>query len=120
MSRTRLLTGFHAIDVLLRHCPERILLIQYAAGRQDQRLKGLLAAAASHGVATQAQDAARLDRAAGAGVHQGVIAQARWPRVYGEAGLMELLGSVSHKVTGLARCPVLVLPASLTCLNSLA
>ena len=72
---SRLIHGFHAVTAKLRHDPEGVREIYCAAGRQDGRMRDLLALAATRGVRISTVDAARLDGMAGNARHQGVVAK---------------------------------------------
>ena len=74
MPATRSLFGFHAITARLRQRADAVHDLYVLAGRQDARLRDLIARAESADVAVHAVDGARLDALAGHGRHQGVVA----------------------------------------------
>jgi 23S rRNA (guanosine2251-2'-O)-methyltransferase len=74
MPATRSLFGFHAVTARLRQRPEAVHDLYVLAGRQDARVRDLVARAETSGVKVHAVDGARLDALAGHGLHQGVVA----------------------------------------------
>jgi len=74
MPATRSLFGFHAITARLRQRAEAVHDLYVLAGRQDARLRDLVARAGAAKVAVHPVDGARLDALAGHGRHQGVVA----------------------------------------------
>ena len=50
---TDLAYGIHAVDVLLRRSPERIISLSVQSDRNDKRIQGLLSLAQNHGVGIQ-------------------------------------------------------------------
>lgn len=79
---TRLIHGFHAVAARLRHDPQNIRELYWAAGRQDARMRNLLQQAESRGVRTLPVDAARLDALSGHARHQGVVAKVAAQQTY--------------------------------------
>ncbi len=75
MSDTRLIHGFHAVIAKLRHAADDVKEIHVASGRQDSRVRDLLALAEARGVKVIPTEAARLDGLAGGARHQGVVAR---------------------------------------------
>lgn len=78
--------GIHAVDVLLRRSPERIISLSVQSDRNDKRVQGLLSLAQNQGVSVTRVPKADLD-AAVSERHQGVIALIK-PR-QDEAGVKE-------------------------------
>jgi len=74
MPATRALFGFHAITARLRQRADAVHELYVLAGRQDARLRDLVARAEAAKVVVRAVDNARLDALAGHGQHQGVVA----------------------------------------------
>jgi 23S rRNA (guanosine2251-2'-O)-methyltransferase len=74
MASTRSLFGFHAVTARLRQRPEAVHDLYVLTGRQDARLRDLVARAEDARVKVHAVDGARLDALAGHGQHQGVVA----------------------------------------------
>jgi 23S rRNA (guanosine2251-2'-O)-methyltransferase len=74
MSATRSLFGFHAVTARLRQRPEAVHDLYVLAGRQDARLRDLVARAEDLRVKVHTVDGPRLDALAGHGLHQGVVA----------------------------------------------
>ncbi|MBK7793055.1 MAG: 23S rRNA (guanosine(2251)-2'-O)-methyltransferase RlmB [Betaproteobacteria bacterium] len=93
MSVTRPLHGFHAIASRLRLRPQSVRAVYTAAGRDDPRMRDLVARAESAAIPVRTADAARLDDLAGTPRHQGVVAivDAAVPQVTLDA-LVEGLG----------------------------
>ena len=77
MSQLETVHGIHAVQALLERHAERVQRVYVARGRDDARVVALLRAAEASGVAIERVDAARLERMAGAAVHQGVVAEVR-------------------------------------------
>ena len=78
--------GIHAVDVLLRRSPERIISLSVQSDRNDKRVQGLLSLAQNQGVSVTRVPKTDLD-AAVSERHQGVIALIK-PR-QDEAGVKE-------------------------------
>lgn len=78
--------GIHAVDVLLRRSPERIISLSVQSDRNDKRVQGLLSLAQNQGVSVTRVPKADLD-AAVSERHQGVIVLIK-PR-QDEAGVKE-------------------------------
>ena len=74
MPSTRSLFGFHAITARLRQRADAVHELYVLAGRQDARLRDLVARAEGANVKVHQVDGARLDALAGHGQHQGVVA----------------------------------------------
>jgi 23S rRNA (guanosine2251-2'-O)-methyltransferase len=74
MPATRSLFGFHAVTARLRQRADAVHDLYVLSGRQDARLRELVARAESANVAIHPVDHARLDALAGHGQHQGVVA----------------------------------------------
>ncbi len=76
MSRGVVLFGFHAVAGRLRRAAESVREIYLDAGRDDRRARELHELATGAGVKVHRAEADRLDRLAGGGRHQGVVALA--------------------------------------------
>ena len=74
MPATRSLFGFHAVTARLRQRPEAVHALYVQSGRDDPRMRDLVARAEASKVAIHLVDHARLDALAGHGRHQGVVA----------------------------------------------
>ncbi len=83
--------GFHAVEVLLRRAPERVLSVYLDKTRADARARALRALAQRMGVAVHGCDARTLARRAPRAAHQGVLAEVRPVREYDERDLTGLL-----------------------------
>lgn len=67
--------GLHTVLEAIERSPDRVTRVVVAQGREEGRLRPLLAAARKAGVAVRREPAAAVDRLAGKGaVHQGVLA----------------------------------------------
>lgn len=69
-----LVFGFHSVTSRLRQSGASVRELYVASGREDGRVRDLLAAAARAGVEARRVDAARLDRLCPNRRHQGVVA----------------------------------------------
>ena len=67
--------GIHAVDVILRRSPERIILLSIQSDRNDKRIQGLLSLAQNQGVAVDRVTKVDLDEMVSER-HQGVVALA--------------------------------------------
>ena len=65
--------GIHAVDVILRRSPERIIALSIQSDRKDKRIQGLLSLAQNQGVAVDRVSKADLDEMVSER-HQGVVA----------------------------------------------
>lgn len=65
--------GIHAVDVILRRSPERIISLSIQSDRNDKRIQGLLSLAQNQGVAVDRVAKADLDEMVSER-HQGVVA----------------------------------------------
>ena len=74
MPSTRSLFGFHAITARLRQRADAVHDLYVLGGRQDARLRDLVARAEGAAVTVHTVDGPRLDALAGHGRHQGVVA----------------------------------------------
>ncbi len=86
--------GFHVVEVLLGRSPERVLRILLDRERRDRRVHHIRDLAAAQGLAVEPTTSAALDRLAGDGRHQGVVAVVR---ATAEADLNSLLRLVDAK-----------------------
>ena len=68
--------GIHAVDVILRRSPERIIALSIQSDRNDKRIQGLLSLAQNQGVAVDRVSKADLDEMVSER-HQGVVAVIR-------------------------------------------
>ena len=65
--------GIHAVDVILRRSPERIISLSIQSDRNDKRIQGLLSLAQNQGVAIDRVTKSNLDEMVSER-HQGVVA----------------------------------------------
>ena len=74
MKNTDLIYGIHAVESLLVHQPDSLVLLSVAEGKSDQRIVSLLEQAAKAGIPVKKLPRKELDAMCPAGRHQGVIA----------------------------------------------
>ena len=79
--------GIHAVDVILRRSPERIISLLIQSDRNDKRIQGLLSLAQNQGVAVDRVTKADLDEMVSER-HQGVVAVIK-PRQNDGGGVSE-------------------------------
>jgi 23S rRNA (guanosine2251-2'-O)-methyltransferase len=91
----QLVIGIHAVRTALEHGGGRLRELWFDSARKDNRLRELLDQARAAGLEPQPSDRAKLDRMAGGGRHQGVVARGDLPPSLGEAALDELLAGLS-------------------------
>lgn len=72
--KERLIYGFHAIKARVRAAPNSVKEVWVDEGRQDARMRDLLAALSSAGLVPRMADADRLNKMVGGARHQGVVA----------------------------------------------
>jgi 23S rRNA (guanosine2251-2'-O)-methyltransferase len=96
MSGTEWMHGLHAVKSLLERDPQRVLRLLVARGREDARMTALLAAAARAQRPVERVDAARLEKLAVEGVHQGVVAEVRPLPTWDEDRLTTELGRLQQ------------------------
>ncbi|PZP60561.1 MAG: 23S rRNA (guanosine(2251)-2'-O)-methyltransferase RlmB [Azospira oryzae] len=89
-----LVYGFHAVLSRLRRDPASVLTLYAEAGRDDRRMRELLAAAETARVRVLRVERARLDGLTGGAVHQGVVAQVLPPSA--KASLEEVLEGLTE------------------------
>ena len=73
MSNQRLIIGFHAVNARLWQNPASIVELYVQDGRQDARMRDVLAKAAAENVRVVHTDAERLDTLSKKARHQGVV-----------------------------------------------
>ena len=77
MGSTETVHGLHAVRALLERHADRVVKVFVARGRDDARITALLATATQAKISIERVDPQRLEKMAGAAVHQGVIAEVR-------------------------------------------
>lgn len=75
MSGAGIVYGFHAVRVLLERFPERVRQVWLQKGREDSRATSIRSLAEGRSVRVGSRSIAELERLAGEGVHQGVVAE---------------------------------------------
>ncbi len=88
-----LIFGFHSIEAILNAEPERFIEIYALKGREDKRLKPVLASAEQFGVSVQFMHRKTLDEKAKGEQHQGIIAKVKAGKKYNEKDLDEIIAN---------------------------
>lgn len=83
--------GFHAVESLIKYRVRHIAYLWAQQGRDDARMQSLLETAYAAGVKIEIQPRETLDKEAGGGVHQGIIAWVQPRQAGGESDLERLL-----------------------------
>ena len=91
MAKPEYYYGVHSVESLLELEPERVLTLFTLKGRDDQRLKRVLALAEPFGVSVQQASRDKLEKLAGQPFHQGVVAAVRPYPTLNEKDLESLL-----------------------------
>ena len=91
MAKSEYFYGVHSVESLLELEPERVLTLFTLKGRDDQRLKNVLALADPFGISVQQASREKLEKLAGQPFHQGVVAAVRPHPTLNEQDLDELL-----------------------------
>jgi 23S rRNA (guanosine2251-2'-O)-methyltransferase len=73
--KERWIYGFHAIRARLRSAPGAVKEVWVDEGRQDARMRDLLALMSAAGLSVRMADGGRLDKMVGGARHQGVVAK---------------------------------------------
>ena len=88
--KTEILFGVHPVLETLKSGHRRVEQIQVAPGRQDRKIRTILALASHMGVPVARVPREKLDRTVGGGVHQGIVA---WVSGSGPVGVDEVLAT---------------------------
>ena len=91
MAKTEYFYGVHSVESLLELEPERVLTLFTLKGRDDQRLKNVLALADPFGISVQQASRDKLEKLAGQPFHHGVVAAVRPHPTLNEQDLDDLL-----------------------------
>lgn len=91
MAKLEYFYGVHSVESLLELEPERVLNLFTLKGRDDQRLKNILALAEPFGISVQQASRDKLEKMAGQPFHQGVVAAVRPHPTLNEQDLESLL-----------------------------
>ncbi len=86
--------GFHAIEAILQHEPERILDVWVLNGRGDKRLDAISEILSKHGISQQKVKREKLDELADSNRHQGIVANCRMAPPRNENFLNQLLDTI--------------------------
>jgi len=96
MKQKELIYGIHAVNSILHHNPDRILKLFIAKGRDNARLKELLAEVKHHHIHIEPRDRKDLDAITHENVHQGVVAECRTRVILSEDDLSVLLDNLEE------------------------
>ena len=91
MAKTEYFYGVHSVEALLELEPERVLTLFTLKGRDDQRLKNVLALADPFGISVQQASRDKLEKLAGQPFHQCVVFVVRPHPTLNEEDLDDLL-----------------------------
>ncbi|MCL1075846.1 23S rRNA (guanosine(2251)-2'-O)-methyltransferase RlmB [Shewanella dokdonensis] len=91
MKKPELVFGIHAVTSLFEHSPERVLEMWLLNGRQDERIRPLLALADTIGIKPQIAARKTLDEKAESSQHQGIVVRVRPAKILTENDLEALL-----------------------------
>ena len=91
MAKLEAVYGLHAVQALLKSAPQRVNEILVLQGRQEQRLQKVLSAAENAEIKVRQVGRKELDKLAGEGNHQGVIAMSFPGELHDEKFLYRLL-----------------------------
>jgi len=97
MDPNRFVYGLHAVRALITRNPARIAKLWVQSGREDRKVRELLALAEGHRLAVGEASATRLDELARGAVHQGVLAEVRASLDLAEVDLTSLIQSIDGK-----------------------
>jgi len=93
MSAAQIIHGLHAVQALLTRHADRVLKVQLARGREDERAAAVIAATTAARIPLERVDTQRLDKLTGGAVHQGVIAEVRPLAPWTEDALIAAIGA---------------------------
>lgn len=96
MSKQQIVFGIHAVEILLKKHPERILRLAMLETRQDKKIQHLLALAKNANIAIEPWNKVNLDRLVDDANHQGVVAFCVSATTYQENNLKELLENLTE------------------------
>jgi len=102
MAATELIFGQHAVGELLERAPESVLVLMIAQGAESPRVQDLLKTAAQLGIHAERAARGKLDRLAGGGRHQGVVARVRRRAARGDADLIRFIAGLDEPALLLA------------------
>jgi 23S rRNA (guanosine2251-2'-O)-methyltransferase len=97
--KERWIYGFHAIRARLRAAPGSVKEVWVDEGRQDARMRDLLALMTGTGLAVRMADGGRLDKMVGGARHQGVVAKVE---------PVAMARTLDEVVEGIAGAPLIV------------
>lgn len=90
--------GFHAVETLLNHQPERIIQLFLAEQRHDQKYQMLLQLAKQQGISVQNISSSKLDHLLPQVNHQGIAAQCTPLKNFSEHDLMTLIENTPNSL----------------------
>jgi len=88
--------GFHAVEAILQHEPERILDVWVSSNRDDKRLDAIVESLTRQGIKQQKAKREKLDELAGSTRHQGIVANCRMAPTRNENFLNQLIDSLDE------------------------
>ena len=91
MSDKEYVYGLHAVQAMLQHASKRVNQLQLVRGRIDSRMQEVVDLAQQHKIPVQHVSPEDLDKLAGGGVHQGVIAVVTPSQLWSEDMLGHML-----------------------------
>lgn len=94
MDPNRIVYGMHAVRALITRNPGRIAKLWVLSGREDRKVRELIALAETHRLAVGETSGDRLDELAHGAVHQGVLAEVRASLDLAEVDLPSLIQSI--------------------------
>jgi len=93
---TDLIIGFHAVQSLLKTCPERAHELIVQARRKDERLIKTINLAERNNVPVKKMSLEEMDEFANQGRHQGCILRADKGKMFDEKWMLDYLASLDH------------------------
>lgn len=93
---TDFIFGFHAVQSILKTCPDRAIELMVSSRRNDQRLQKTLSLAERAEVPIKKVSASEMDGFADSDKHQGCILRAEKGKMYDEKWMIEYVSSLDH------------------------
>lgn len=97
--KARWVYGFHAVKARVRAAPQSVQEVWVDEGRQDARMRDMLAALGNAGLVPRMADGGRLDKMVGGARHQGVVAKVE---------PVEMARTLDEVVEGIEGAPLIV------------
>ncbi|MGH8494622.1 MAG: 23S rRNA (guanosine(2251)-2'-O)-methyltransferase RlmB [Gammaproteobacteria bacterium] len=96
MAPIEVIFGQHAVRDVLEHSPETVLGLLAAQGADNRRIEALIDTAQQFGIHVEHAARHKLDRLAGGGRHQGIVARVRSRPARGEGELTALIAGLGE------------------------